>query len=47
MPLIEPTTTTTSKLFLSPPLSKSGGRAVVDDPRWLLAQRISISKSIL
>lgn len=39
MPLIEPTAT-------SPHLSQSGGRAVVDDPRWLLAQRISISKSI-
>jgi hypothetical protein len=39
MPLIEPTPT-------SRHLSQRGGRAVVDDPRWLLAQRISISKSI-
>ncbi len=39
MPLIEPTAT-------SPHLSQSSERAVVDDPRWLLAQRISISKSI-
>jgi hypothetical protein len=46
MPLVEPTATKISELFPSPHLSKSGGRAVVDDPRWLLAQRISISKSI-
>src|SRR5580698_9196782 len=46
MPLVEPTATKTSELFPGPRLSKSGGRAVVDDPRWLLAQRISISKSI-
>jgi hypothetical protein len=46
MPLIEPTATRTSELLLRPHLSQSGGRTVADDPRWLLAQRISISKSI-
>lgn len=46
MPLIEPTATRTSELLLRPHLSQSSGRTVIDDPRWLLAQRISISKSI-
>jgi hypothetical protein len=46
MPLIEPTATRTSELLVRTHLSPSGGRTAVDDPRWLLAQRISISKSI-
>ncbi len=46
MPSTEPIARNLTETPRLPPHLQSGGRKLADDPRWLLAQRISISRSI-